>query len=61
MAKIGEHCIAEDAFLILLSKYPDFIEGWIITHLFYLKTENYEGAQVSLQTGKNLEFEYYVY
>lgn len=59
MANIGEYCIAELVLLTLLSKYPNFIEGWVVANLFYLKIENYEGAQVSLQTGE-IGFNYYL-
>lgn len=55
MAISEEFCVAEMVFLTLLSKYPEFIEGWIIIHLFYLKIGNYEGAQVSLQTAAKLK------
>ncbi|KAJ9593697.1 hypothetical protein L9F63_014745, partial [Diploptera punctata] len=48
LAQEEEYHMAEIFFDALTNFYPKFAEAWITFHLFYLKIENYVGAEIAL-------------
>ncbi|PSN33131.1 hypothetical protein C0J52_15536 [Blattella germanica] len=52
LVQTEEYRVAQVFFEALTMFYPDFTEGWVTFHLFFLKIENYVGADVTLAISK---------
>lgn len=49
LAERGEYKKAETFLLGLTTFYPHFMEGWVVLHLFYQKTDYICGMDATLQ------------